>query len=148
MGEDLQIIHLTKAKLREAIEQRTYWKSNLSPMPLSKAKWLLENPILKEDDYCGILGIEKEELVAFVYMIPDSIRINATETTKAYWELLWWVHDKYKNSVLGTYIYNEAVNSANQKIVIKSYAENVNEFYKKQPYDVISSRQRYTIFLA
>ncbi len=146
MGEDLQIKPLTKAALRKAIDKNTFWKTPLVPLPKSKAIWLLDNPRIEEEDYCGVLGLEKEKLVAFVFMFPDWLNLRNNKKQKVYWELLWWTHHNYVNTILGSYIFNEAVKLAKKKIIIKSYAENVNEFYEKQPFNIIDSRLRYTLF--
>lgn len=148
MNKDLKILPLTKEKLRHAIDHNLYWKDDLIPLPKSKAQWILSNERIEEDDYCGVLGLEGDKLVSFVYMLPDFLALDKNETKKIYWILLWWVNDEYKNTVLGTYIYNEAVNLTGKQVLIKSYAEGVNDFYEKQPFEVISSRLRYTIFFS
>lgn len=148
MYNDLQIIHLTKSELRVSIKEDLYWSGSISMMPKSKAKWLLNNNRIEEEDYCGVLGVENKEIVAFVYLLPDLIRTSTNTIEKVYWELLWWVDAKYKNSILGTYIYKEAVDLVGQKMILKSFAENVNDFYAKQPFDIIASRVRYTIFFS
>ncbi len=147
MSKDLQIVPITKAKLRAAIADNTYWKTATVPIPKSKAIWLLSNPRIEEDDYCGVFGFEGKKMVAFIYMLPDLFNLGK-RIEKIYWELLWWVNDDYKNTVLGTYIFNEALNLANKKVIVKSYAEGVNDFYQKQPFKVIEARLRYTIFFS
>ncbi|WP_010522823.1 hypothetical protein [Aquimarina agarivorans] len=147
MSNDLRIIPVTKAALRIAVEKNTYWDRENVPIPKSKAIWLLSNLRIEEDDYCGVFGFEGDQMVAFIYMFPDLFNFGG-KIEKAYWELLWWVSDAYKNTVLGTYIFNEALNLANKKVVVKSYAEGVNEFYAKQPFNLIEARLRHTIFFS
>lgn len=146
MSKNLKIVALTKKMLREGIDQNTYWKGNLTPLPKSKALWLVSNSRIEEDDYCGVIGYEDEKMISFVFMFPDLL--NNNEITKVYWMISWWVDKQYKDTVLGTYIYNEAVNLTGKQILIKSYAENVNTFYEKQPFTVIASRLRHTIFFS
>jgi len=148
MSKDLRIESITKASLRKAIEDNTYWSSSIVPLPKSKALWLLSNPRIQEDDYCGVLGLENGIMVAFVYLIPDILQTESKKKIKIYWEILWWVSTKYQNTVLGTYIYNEALNLVNKKVVLKSYAENTTKFYEKQPFSVLESRLRHTIFFS
>ncbi len=147
MSKDLRIEPVTKAKLREAIEKNTYWSTATVPIPKSKAIWLLSNPRIEEEDYCGVFGFEGDKMVAFIYMFPDLFNLGK-RIEKIYWELLWWVNDDYKNTVLGTYIFNEALNLANKRVIVKSYAEGVNDFYQKQPFKLIEARLRYTIFFS
>ncbi|MEW7278496.1 hypothetical protein ABW636_07860 [Aquimarina sp. 2201CG1-2-11] len=148
MGKNLEIVALTKRMLREGIEQNTYWKGDLTPLPKSKALWLVANDRIEEEDYCGVLGYEDDKMISFVFMFPDFLNENGKKGSKVYWMISWWVDKKYKDTVLGTYIYNEAVNLTGKQVLIKSYAENVTSFYEKQPFTVIASRLRHTIFFS
>ncbi|SEK53100.1 hypothetical protein SAMN04487910_0743 [Aquimarina amphilecti] len=148
MSKDLQVIGLTKKMLREAIDKNTYWKNDLAPLPKSKALWLVANNRIQEDDYCGVIGYEREKMISFIFMFPDLLNVKDGDPKKVYWMISWWVHKSYKDTVLGTYIYNEAVNLTGKQVLIKSYAENVTTFYEKQPFKVIASRLRYTIFFS
>ena len=148
MNKDLNIVPLTKKALRHAIDHNLYWKDATIPLPKSKAFWIISNDRIEEDDYCGIIGLENDKLISFIFMLPDLLALGNNETRKVYWMILWWVDATYKNTVLGTYIYNEAINLADKQVLIKSYAENVNDFYEKQPFEVFASRLRYTIFFS
>ncbi|GGX27033.1 hypothetical protein [Aquimarina muelleri] len=148
MSKDLQVIGITKKMLRDAVAKNSYWNGNLTPLPKSKALWLLSNSRIEEKDYCGVIGYEGEKMISFIFMFPDLLNNKDLEPTKVYWMISWWVDKQFKNTVLGTYIYNEAVNLTGKQILIKSYAENVNSFYEKQPFTVIVSRLRHTIFFS
>ncbi|WP_299436917.1 hypothetical protein [uncultured Aquimarina sp.] len=148
MSKDLQVIGLTKKMLSEAIDKNTYWKNDLAPLPKSKALWLVANNRITDDDYCGVIGYEGDKMISFIFMFPDLLNVKDGTPKKVYWMISWWVHKTYKDTVLGTYIYNEAVNLTGKQILIKSYAENVNTFYEKQPFKVIASRLRHTIFFS
>ncbi len=148
MSEDLEIVALTKKMLRNVVENNTFWKSGLAPMPKSKASWLISNNRINEEDYCGVIAYENKEMISFIYMIPDLINSNDSIGKKAYWMIDWWVIDKYKDSILGTYIYNQAIKLADKQVIIKGYTENVQEFYEKQPFTIISTRLRYTLFFS
>ncbi|WP_025739893.1 hypothetical protein [Aquimarina pacifica] len=146
MSKNLEVVPLTKKMLREGVEKNTFWKENLEPMAKSKARWLLGNTRIREEDYCGVIGYEDNKMISFIFMFPDFL--NTKNTKKIYWMIAWWVDKQYKDTVLSTYIYNEAVNLAGKQVIIKSYTENVAAFYKKQPFNVIASRLRYTIFFS
>lgn len=148
MSEDIEIIGLTKNMLRGFVKNNQLWKSDLAPMPRSKALWLISNERIQENDYCGVIAYEGKKMVSFIFMIPDLINNKTQIGKKAYWMIDWWVIRKYKNSILGTYIYNQAVKFAENQILIKGYTENVQEFYDKQPFKVIASRLRHTIFFS
>ncbi|WP_103865528.1 hypothetical protein [Aquimarina sp. I32.4] len=146
MNENIEILPLTKKMLKEGIAQNTYWKGGLNPLPKSKALWLASNSRIEEEDYCGIIGYENDKMISFIYLFPDLL--NDQQKTKVYWMISWWVDKKYKDTILGTYIYNEAINLTGKQILIKSFAENVTTFYEKQPFTVITSRLRHTIFFS
>ena len=148
MSKDLSVTGITKKMLRESIEQNTYWKEGLSPLPKSKALWLLSNTRIKDDDYCCVITMENQKMVSFIYMIPDFLNEQNKQTEKVYWMISWWVHPKYEKTVLGTYTFFEALKLADHKIIIKSYAEHIEDFYEKQPFTIIASRLRYTLFLS
>jgi len=148
MKKDLKVIGLTKRMLRDGINQHNYWSEEHPPFPKSKALWLLTNPRILEDDYCCVITLEDTKLISFIYMIPDVLNVPDKIKTKVYWMISWWVHPEYKNTVLGTYTFYEALKLADNKIIIKFYAEHIADFYAKQPFTVIASRLRYTIFFS
>ena len=95
MNENLKIIKLTKKLLKEAIDQNKFWNKNqMAPMPKCKALWLLSSPRISDDDYLGVIGIEGDELVSFLFMIPDYMNTNSTKIKKAHWMIDWWVAEK------------------------------------------------------
>jgi hypothetical protein len=147
MSKNYEVKAITKSTLREAIENNTYWKNGMAPIPKSKAIWLLANDRIQEDDYCGVIGYENEKIIAFIYMIPDFLN-TGKPIKKIYWMLLWWVDNTLTNTIIGTYMYNEAVNFANKQIIIKAYAETASDFYNKQPYKIIASKLRHTLFFS
>ncbi|WP_303317707.1 hypothetical protein Q4Q34_17480 [Flavivirga abyssicola] len=148
MNQEIKVEGLTKKMLQVAVDRNIYWKNGLAPLPKSKALWLLTNPRIEEDDYCCLIAKEGEKMISFIYMIPDFMNTKNNSIEKVYWMILWWVNPKYKKTVLGTYAFLEALRLTDNKIIIKSYAEHIGDFYKKQPFTVIASRLRYTIFLS
>ncbi|GAA3606973.1 GNAT family N-acetyltransferase [Flavivirga amylovorans] len=148
MNKKITVEGLTKKMLQVAIDHNTYWRNGLAPLPKSKAIWLLNNPRIEDNDYCCLIAQEGEKIISFIYMIPDFLNTRNSLPRKVYWMILWWVHPKYEKTVLGTYAFSEALKLADNKIIIKSYAEHVSDFYEKQPFTVIASRLRYTIFLS
>jgi len=148
MNKDLEVISITKKMLREAVNQDDYWGLSHLPMSKAKAQWLLKNPRISDDDFCGVLAVENNKMAAFIYMFPDYLNELNQEFKKVYWMLSWWVHEDFKSSVLGSYVFHEALRITNKNIIIKSYAESATAFYEKQPFSVIAERLRYTIFFS
>jgi len=143
MSKDLQIIRLTKHDLSVALQNNTYWDDlNVVPFTKSKAFWLLDNNRIEDNDLCAILAYEEKEIVAFVFLIPDWIE-NHLGTKKIYWCRRWWVADKHKDSILATYVMNDAIQATNNQIILKFLGKEVEEFFKKQPFTEFSERTRY-----
>ncbi|WP_203258676.1 hypothetical protein [Hyunsoonleella ulvae] len=141
---DLRLELITKEKLEIALEQNLYWgfSNKMVPFSKSKAKWLLQNERFEANDICGVMGLEKEEIVSFVYLIPDLIKTkNGIE--KVFWSSRWWVCDKYKDSVLSAYTKKASTDAAKEKVIIKYLGADTLEYYKKQPYTEFSERTRY-----
>lgn len=147
MDKQYEVKEITKKGLQEAINNNAFWNAPLAPMPKSKALWLVANPRIDDNDYCGVIGYENDKMISFIYMFPDYLNTNGG-IKKVYWMIHWWVDDAFKNTVFGPYIYNEAVNLAKKQVIIKAYADTAADFYKKQPYQVIASRLRHTIFFS
>jgi len=148
MSEGFRTIQVTKSILREALKDNLYWKNTkVVPFSKNKAHWLLQNTRIEENDLCAVLGYENDELVSFVYMVPDWLKTEQGNK-KIYWCRRWWIIDKYRDSVLPTYTMNEAVLATNNQVIIKYLGREVVEFYKKQPYANFSPRTRYIILFS
>jgi rRNA-processing protein FCF1 len=148
MSKDLKVLGVTKKMLRESINENTYWEGSLAPMPKSKAQWMLANPRFEEDDYCAVITTANNQILSFISLVPDYLNLKNNNFKKVYWMVSWWVHPKNENTILGTYTFQEALKLTDNKILIKSYAEHIEPFYKKMPFNIIESRNRYTIFLS
>jgi len=145
MNNDFKTLLITKKEIRQALETNSFWKNAKNiPFTKSKANWLLQSNRINESDICGLVGFESEVMIAFIYFVPDYIKVGAKEK-KIYWCRRWWIADAYKNSVLATYMMNEAVNAVNKQVLIKYIGKEVEEFYDKQPFTKFSERERYFI---
>ncbi|MDY8136283.1 hypothetical protein [Aquimarina sp. 2201CG5-10] len=149
MSKDFRTIQVTKSDLEEALKNNTFWskKASFIPFTKSKAQWLLDNPRMDKSDVCAVIGYEGDEMVAFVYQVPDWIK-TSQGNKKVYWCRRWWVADRYKNSVLATFVMNEAVTAVDNQVLIKFLGKEVEEFYTKQPYTNFSERIRYFILFS
>jgi len=148
MSQGFRTIQVTKSVLREALKDNLYWKNTrVVPFSKNKAHWLLDNSRIEENDLCAVLGYENDELVSFVYMVPDWLNTDQG-SKKVYWCRRWWIIDKYRDSVLATYTMNEAVSAVNNQVLIKYLGREVVEFYKKQPYVNFSPRTRCIILFS
>ncbi len=147
MSKNLQVIALTKNELQQALDENRYWKGNgKSAISKNKVHWILDSPRLEDNDYCLVLGLADDKMVAFIHVLPDYLNIDNEKERQVYWMIEWWVAKKFINTVLGTYVFNEALRVTGKKVLIKSYAENVAGFYGKQAFTPILERKRNTIF--
>ncbi len=142
--QDIKITSLTRKMLEDAIKHNLYWGEGTKVVPFSKNKaiWLLENERIKNDDVCAILGYEKNELISFIYMVPDYIQTNEGRQ-KIYWSNRWWVHDKYKNSVLSAYTKKISLDTVKEQVLIKYVGAETLEYYRKQSFTKFGKRKKY-----
>ncbi|MEC3908024.1 hypothetical protein VOI54_13415 [Tamlana sp. 2201CG12-4] len=142
--KDLQIVSLTRSKLKNALEQDLYWQNGTEFVPFSKSKalWLLKNNRIADDDICAILGMENNALVSFIYLIPDLIETEKGPL-KIYWSSRWWVAEKYKESILSVYTKRVSLEETKNQVIIKHLGTDTLDYYKKQPYTAFSKRNRY-----
>ena len=148
MSNDLIVRGLTKKMLKASIDENTYWNSGFAPITKSKAIWMINNPRIEDNDYCAVIASENNQILSFISLIPDFLNLKNNTYKKMYWMVSWWVNPKVEKTVIGTYTFYEALKLTNNKIVIKSYAEHIDSFYKKMPFTTIASRYRYTLFLS
>jgi len=147
MKQDLKTILVDKKKLQEYLDTNSLWNgSAIVPFSRNKAQWLLANNRMDDSDFCAMLVYEGDELCFFLYFIPDLITTkNGKE--KAFWSRRWWVADRYKNSILPTYLKNEATKKLKDKIIIKYIGKETEGYYERQPYTKFSERTRsYILF--
>ncbi|MEP4779795.1 MAG: hypothetical protein ABJZ18_02360 [Algibacter sp.] len=144
----METIFFTKKDLEKAVSENLFWKGDFNTTPFSKNKahWILENERIADDDYCTLVAIENKTLIALVNLIPDLFNVFDDKVEKMYWMSLWWVNESYKQTIIGPYLFNEAQKLTQNKIIGKAYAETANDFYEKQPFTPIISRERYTLF--
>ena len=87
----------------------------------NKAMWLLEKPNMSDDDYCAIIAIGNKDLLSFCYLVPESI---PSIDGKTYWMPQWWVSKSVQNPVISTFVFREALNAIDKKVITKAYEEN------------------------
>ncbi|QLG46687.1 GNAT family N-acetyltransferase [Costertonia aggregata] len=147
MTENIEVKVYNKAQLRTIAETNEFWEK-AGPLVISKNKvlWMLRSPRIEEEDTCLMIGLADEKLIAFIHIIADEL--NTDSSAKVYWMNEWWVQKEYQDTVLGMYMYNDALKRMGHKVLVKSNAESANEFYRKQPFTPIQNRKRFTIFFS
>lgn len=144
-----EVIILTKLSLKDAVAKNKFWGDSYEPaFSKNKAKWMLENTRADDNDVIAILGYEKHTIIAFVYLVPDLIKLEDSSVKKIFWSQRWWVADKYKDTVLSTYAKNMSLNESNSQVVIKFLGDKSKAYYEKQPYAKFSKRKRYIILFS
>ncbi|MEM7486624.1 MAG: hypothetical protein AAF348_15555 [Bacteroidota bacterium] len=151
-NNDVQVVSVTKKELRFYLEAPSEERDYILPISENKAQWILEKPGMKEGDVCIVLAHSKGEVLSFAYLIPDilSTKNKATDHSneKVYWMPQWWASKPAKGTVIATYVFNETLRAGGHRILAKAYEENADKFYKKQPFSIIRTIQRHTIFIA
>jgi len=146
MKSDLKVIPVSKKKLRDDIVDNKYNNYSSIPFSKNKAMWLLKSPRIEDNDLVALYGISNDDLVAFIFLLPDILNKGGIGSKKVYWIIRWWVNEEFKNTVLGSYMFSETLRMTKNQVIVKAYAENVNEFYAKQPFSSLKIRKRHTIF--
>lgn len=146
---NLEVITITKHKLEEAIQNNTFWNGKAeAPFSKNKAKWMLENNRAIADDPLAVMAYDGNKIIALIYLVPDLITTNNNLTKKVFWSQRWWVADKYKDTVLSTYIKKLSLNTCNNHVLVKFLGDNTKAYYKKQPFTEFSERKRYIIIFS
>lgn len=145
---DLQVVFLTKKELREYLQSPQDQRTYPLPFSLNKAQWLLDKPGLDENDLLAVMAVSRGELLSFAHLVPDFLSSPNQDTgTKIYWIVQWWAAPSVKSTVVSTYVFSEALRLSNNMALTKAYEENADTFYKKQPFTVIGTMDRHTIFI-
>jgi hypothetical protein len=149
MSSDLQIVSLTKLQLSEAYKDNRYWKrGELNVISRNKALWLLNSPRIENDDFCFFFAMANNKIVAFISVIPDIVKIKTGSLKKIYWMTQWWTDKTFEKTILPTYLFQQSLALTQNNILIKQYAQNVHNFYSKQPFECLKLRPRYTTFFS
>jgi hypothetical protein len=146
--KNLEVIILTKLDLKDAVAKNKYWNGTIQP-PFSKnkAKWMLENNRADNGDPLAVLGYEGHVIVAFVCLVPDLIKADGG-AQKIFWSQVWWVADKYKDTVLSTYVKKQSLEACNNQVIVKFLGDNTKSYYQKQPFIEFSKRKRHIILFS
>ena len=148
MGSDIQVYELTKKMLLHSLSEHSFWGNSLIPFPKSKLHWIANNERIADDDYCLLVITSDNKIASFIYLLPDLMNLKDGSHKKIYWLISWWLHKDFKDTILGSFLFNRAMELADNKILIKFYAEHIAEFYNKLPFQQIASRYRYTLFFS
>lgn len=141
----MEIISFTKKELLDNINNSSFFNHNgLLAVSKQKINWILDNNRIEDTDYCLLIAKDSGKLASYVFLIPDLIKTKQAKFVKFHWMYSWWLSAKYEKTIIGSYLYNEAIKLTDNKVLIESYTENTVDFYSKQPYYSISDRLRYT----
>lgn len=145
MNPNLIVEYITKQQLEPALKN-IILKGENYPFSEDKAHWVLQNKRISNDDLCLLLAREDNEVMGFIWLIPDFTNTTMGPSDKVYWIHHWWVKDTYEKTVLGAYLFKEALTLVNNRVILKAYAEKAHDFYNKQPFTALREYTRYTIF--
>lgn len=129
----IEIKKIYKKDIPELLENIEFW--NYSFLSISKHRLYAhyKNPNLDDNDIVLLLSYLNSELVGYMGLFIDKIKIN-NNTEKIGWLSTWWVHPKTKGTGIGREILNSMYNENNGQIGISQFTPSAKRVYDKSGY--------------
>jgi hypothetical protein len=146
------IISLNRSQLKQAIVENKYWQNGHSLLTVNTANWLTQNPYLEDSDICAIIGLENNQIIASIEIIPDQFLLETGTYTKKFWLKNWMVSkdfssDNGSSSKIGSLLFFEAINKLDGQILVGTYTKITEKFYNnKRLFHELSNRTISTLF--
>ncbi len=131
----IKIQKIVKKDIPAFLEDDQYWHHSF--LPVSKHRLLAhyKNPTCDDDDVVLILSYLDDELVGYMGVFTDKIKINSS-VEKIGWLSTWWVHPKTKGKGVGREILNSMYEANHKKIGISQFTPSAKRVYDKSGYFV------------
>ncbi|GEM_PF-1964197 len=129
----IEIKKIYKSDVSEVIDNEDFW--NHSFLATSKHRLLahFKNPHLEDGDLVLLLAYMQGELVGYMGVFIDIIRIN-NKTEKIGWLSTWWVDPKTKGTGIGRELLNTMYAENHGKIGISQFTPSAKRVYDKSGY--------------
>ena len=143
----MKITQYTKKDLLTSTDSNGFWgQSNISSIQ-TKLLHLLDNPILDDHNPVIFTGEENEQIVSYLTVCPEYIKLNG-EITKIYWLNSWWVDPVFQETGIAGLLFFKAWNTLDKKIAVASFSGSAEQFYNRiGKFDILKDKSRYSIFL-
>lgn len=129
----IEIKKIYKKDIPELLSNTAFW--NHSFLSVSKHRLFAhyKNPNLEDNDIVLLLSYLNDELVGYMGVYIDKIKIDNT-IQKIGWLSTWWVHPKTKGSGIGRDILNTMYDINNGYIGISQFTPSAKRVYDKSGY--------------
>jgi GNAT superfamily N-acetyltransferase len=129
----IEIKKIYKKDIPALFTDKEFW--NYSFLSISKHRLLAhyKNPNLEDDDIVLLLSYLNNELVGYMGVYIDKIKLDGTEK-KIGWLSTWWVHPKTKGTGIGREILNAMYEENKGQIGISQFTPSAKRVYDKSGY--------------
>ncbi|MFA5574196.1 MAG: GNAT family N-acetyltransferase [Brumimicrobium sp.] len=129
----VEIKKIYRKDILSLLDDNEFW--NHSFLSISKHRLYAHylNPIIEDDDIVMLLSYLDNELVGYMGLFTDKIKINH-QIEKIGWLSTWWVHPKTKGTGVGRKILETMYSENNGKIGISQFTPSAKRVYDKSGY--------------
>ena len=129
----IAIKKIYKRDIPALLEDTDFWEHSFLSISRNRLYAHLKSPNSNDDDIVLLLAYLDNELVGYMGVYTDRIRI-ADRTEKIGWLSTWWVHPKTKGSGIGREILNTMYSEHNGRIGISQFTPSARRVYDKSGY--------------
>jgi hypothetical protein len=129
----IEIKKIYKKDIPNLLSNSDLWNNTFLSISKHRLYAHYKNPNLEENDIVLLLSYVNNELVGYMGVFIDKIKI-ANQTQKIGWLSTWWVHPKTKGLGIGREILNIMYAENNGKIGISQFTPSAKRVYDKSGY--------------
>ena len=108
----MNITKYTIKDLREEFHRDRLWSKNILPITKNRALSYINNPNANEDDLVLFVAYNKDNIIGYIGVLPDSIFIENNVYNIA-WATSWWVDPNHRYAGTGGFLLLTALNHYN-----------------------------------
>ncbi|TPN86151.1 GNAT family N-acetyltransferase [Aquimarina algicola] len=131
----IEIKQVLKKEIPDVLQNPEYWNGSFLPVSKHRLYAHYKNPTCDDDDVVLLLGYLNDELVGYMGVFIDKIKLDGHEQ-KIGWLSTWWVHPKTKGTGIGRKILNTMYGVQGGKIGISQFTPSAKRVYDKSGYFV------------
>ncbi|MFT7251741.1 MAG: hypothetical protein ACI9FW_001484 [Flavobacterium sp.] len=129
----IEIKKIYKKDIPELLSNKDFWNHSFLSISKHRLYAHYKNPNLEDNDIVLLLSYLNNELVGYMGLFVDKIKIDNT-IKKIGWLSTWWVHPKTKGTGIGREILNTMYKENNGQIGISQYTPSAKRVYDKSGY--------------
>lgn len=128
-----KIIKIYKKDIPSLMNDSEFWSHSFLAISKQRLWSHYNNPKCKEEDIVLLLAYLKDEIVGYMGVYTDEIKVRDKEE-KIGWLSTWWVHPKTKGTGIGRKLLNTMYETWNGKIGISQFTESAKRVYDRSGY--------------